>query len=302
MHVFDDAYPGIGRVRLAPLVCEKCVSCGELPPEGFIVSFAVGSVVLFYRGYLETQTRRCCCADNGQRRSPALEISPRTRSRTTSMVSSVSSSPTNIRSRMAISTANGQLLPDISSFPVSGHGVHSRRASEKDASRRTESLVIPEDHDQYQGPSSPVWRTSVAWSNLVVASLANVSCERGSWDVSAREIVGVHRIARSPRSKGSASTGMVTAASSALSAKGLTPAALDRWELWTFDPISARIQSAPLVLLVDSHFAEAHYSGSSALAEPPRLPFTRVSPFFSAGSHGLIGLGNTIGVFNFSST
>ncbi|KAF7978713.1 hypothetical protein HWV62_44993 [Athelia sp. TMB] len=303
MYIFDDGYPGIDSLHLSPVAAEKCLACGELPPESFTVSFSAGDVVLFYRGYLANQTRRCCCAHSGQQHSPVREISFGKRSRATSMVSSVSSSPTNIRSRMATSTANNQLLPDVTSFPVSGHGIHSRRASEKDASRRTESLTIPcmsDDNDPSQPlnrwPASPVSRTSTAWSNLVVTRLANANCERGSWNVSEREIVGIHRKARMQKAKGD--TTLVTS-SGALSSKGLTPAALDRWELWAFDPISARMQSAPLVLLVDSHFSDAPNTGKPA--EPPRLPFTRASPFFRAGSHGLIGLGNTIGVFNFSS-
>lgn len=304
MYVFEDAFMDMGSLRLSPVICEMCHCCGEHPPESFTVSFSAGSIVLFYTAYVSAQARRCSCAHNVPRQGSPRDISFGKRSRTTSSASAVGSiSPSNIRSRIATMAAVGnQLVPDISSFPVSAHGVHSRRASEKDSLRRTENLTLPclpDDMDPSQStgpldawPPSPISRASAAWNNLVVARIAKVSCERGSWDVSAKAIVGIYRKARSHRVKGVTTLPLALGVSSS---QGLQPAALDRWELWTFDPSSARIQSAPLSSLVDAHPIEPRLQSSS---EPPRLPFTRVSPFVSAGSHGLVGLGNTIGVFN----
>jgi hypothetical protein len=101
--------------------------------------------------------------------------------------------------------------------------------------------------------------------------------------------VGVRRKARSH----------VKAKDGTTTKSGLTAAALDRWELWTFDPCSSRLQSSSLAALTGNHSTEPRSCSRSP--EVPRLPFTRVSPFFCSGSHGFGGFGNTVGVFAFSS-
>jgi len=228
----------------------------------------------------------------------ARDIRNGRRSRSNSLVSSVGTiSPANVRLRS--SATNSQAILDTSSFPISGHGVRSRRASEKDALRRTENTTLPLVTDEHES-SHPVGpldastcspsRISAAWHNLVVIRLTEASCDRGSWDILGSNIVGVRRKARSNKDRAITRVNIDPS-------YGLTVAALDRWELWTFDPSSSRLQSSPLTALIDYHPTE-NYLHSHA-SNVPRLPFTRVSSFFSSGSHGFGGFGNTVGVFNF---
>jgi len=263
----------------------------------------MGNIVLFHRAYLSVQTRRCSCARGLPRQTPTRDIRNGKRSRSNSVVSSCNSmSSSNVRLRLPASAATSQSGFNTASFPVSGHGVHSRRASEKDALRRTESPTLPlvtGDHE-FNHPIGPheasyLPRTSTAWHNLVVVRLTETSCDRGSWDVLESKIVGLRRKTRSSwKIKG----GMTTRINMG-SSHGLTAAALDRWELWTFDPSSTTLRSSPLSALNGSHPTE-HNSRGSHCPEISRLPFTRVSPFFCLGSYGFGGFGNTVGVFNFS--
>lgn len=299
MHILDDVYGEITNLRISPVPCETCYRCGELPLENFTVSFAVGNIVLFHRAYLSVQTRRCSCARPLSRHTPSRDIRNGRRSRSNSF-SSFSSISSNIRLRFPASTSNSQSALDTSSFPVSGHGVHSRRASEKDALRRTENSTLPLVADEHElnhpvGPldiltSSLPPRASATWHDLTVVRLTETSCDRGSWDILESKIVGVRRKARSH----------VKAKDGTTPKSGLTVAALDRWELWTFDPCSSQLQSTSLAALTGNHSTEPHPCSRSA--EAPRLPFTRVSPFFCSGSHGFGGFGNTVGVFTFSAS
>jgi hypothetical protein len=304
IYILDGVHGDISNLRISPVPCETCRYCGELPLENFTVSFSVGNIVLFHRAYLSVQRRRCSCARGVPRQTPSRDIRNGKRSRSNSISSCVGSvSPSNIRSRLSKFAPNDQSVLDTASFPVSGHGVHSRRASEKDAIRRTETLTLPLVTDEHESshlvgpldvsPSSLSLRISTAWHNLVVVRLSETSCDRGSWDVLESKLVGVRRKARSHGKTKCGTTTQINLGSS----HGLTVAALDRWEFWTFDPSSSRLQTSPLSALVDNHPTE-HHSRSHSL-EVPRLPFTRVSPFFSSGSHGFGGFGNTVGVFNF---
>jgi hypothetical protein len=304
IYILDEVYGEISNLRISPVPCETCRYCGELPVENFTVSFSVGNIVLFHKAYLSVPTRRCSCTRGLPPPTPSRDIRNGRRSRSNSLVTSVGSiSPANLRSRLSASAANNQVTLDTSSFPVSGHGVRSRRASEKDALRRAEnttlSLVTDEhEHGHPVGPldvlpSSPSLRISTAWHNLVVIRLTEASCDRGSWDVLESKIVGVRRKARSQGKLKDRTITQNTMGSS----HGLTAAALDRWELWTFDPSSSRLQCSPLTALIDNHPTDHHLHSNSS--KVPRLPFTRMSPFFSSGSHGFGGFGNTVGVFNF---
>lgn len=297
VHILEGAYGEISNLRVSPVPCETCRYCGELPLENFTVSFSIGNIVLFYRAYLSVQTRRCSCARGLPRRASLRDVRSGKRSRSNSVAPSVGSiSASTIRSRLSASTARNH---DTASFPVSGHGVHSRRASEKDTLRRTETSTLALVTDQHEsshpiGPldaslSSHPPHISAAWHNLVVVRLTETSCDRGSWDVLDSKIVGVRRKARSHGQIKCATT-----RSNLGSPQGLTTAALDRWELWTFDPSSAKLRNFPLSVLIDKPSTER-----SQQTEISRLPFTRVSPFFSLGSFGFGGFGNTVGVFKF---
>lgn len=311
IYIMDEIYGDISNLRISSVPSKTCHYCGELPLESFTIIFSVGNIVLFHRAYMSVQARRCSCAQNLSRQIPSREIAFGKRSRSSSMVSSVGSvSPSNIRSKLAAAAAaaSSQSALDTSAFPVSAHGVHSRRASEKDSLRRTENLTLPLFVDEQEsshllGPSdtlasSPFPQKSSAWHSLSVVRLADTSCERGSWDMSKNKIVGVRRKARSHgKAKGESTTHACLESS-----QGLSAAALDRWELWTFDPSSSRLRSSPLTELVKQHSQSQSRKSSCGQELIPRLPFTRVPSFISRSSYILAGFGNTVGFFDLSST
>lgn len=311
IHIIDDTFGEITNLQLSPVPRDTCRHCGELPLEAFTISFSVGSIVLFYRAHMPSQARSCSCARNIPRPIPIRDTTFGKRSRSNSISSSVNSiSPSNLRSRLSSTalSANNQSALDTSSFPVSGHGVHSRRASEKDSLRRLDNLPLPLVTDEgYLGhpvgpldgsPPSPGPRSpfSSSWHNLQVIRLAETPCERGSWDVSGAKIIGVRRKTRSHgKTKGGSANKPLNASS-----QGLTPASLERWELWSFDPSKARFQSSPLLsLIADNSGSRSRPPTPERKDLYPRLPFTRVSPLLIGNTHSMAGFGNTVGVFNF---
>ena len=312
IYIIDDTFGEITHLQLSPVPRETCRYCGELPLEAFTISFSIGNTVLFYRAYMPPQARSCSCARNIPRPISSRDTGFGKRSRTNSMSSPVNSiSVSNLRSRLAAAapSAGNQSPLDASSFPVSGHGVHSRRASEKDPIRRLDNLPLPLVTDEgYLGhpvgpldgsPPSPGPRApcSSSWQYLQVVRLAEAPCERGSWDVSGTKIIGVRRKARSHgKTKGST----VTQPTSNPSSHGLTAASLERWELWLFDPAKAQLQSSPLLsLITDNSGSRSCPPAPESKDIYPRLPFTRVPQLLIGNTHGMAGFGNTIGVFNF---
>ncbi|KAJ7168334.1 sterol regulatory element binding protein cleavage-activating protein [Mycena crocata] len=304
IHLLDEAHGRINHLRVSPAPPKACQSCGKLPLDGFFLAFSVDNIVHFFRVYMTDQARRCSCNVKPPRRVPSWDSLGR-HSRTTSIAPSPGSSPSIPRAKLPA-------VFEPPSFPISGHGVHSRRASEKDGSRRSlDTLPVPlfgDDHDLLLGPQdvarpSPS-HTPPFWQHVFVVRVADTVCDRGGWDISDRRVVGVRRKPRSTTKSGS-----INLAPTA----GLTLATLDRWELWSFDPSGTRVQSAPLAALVGNVETSAlprastsstSSSGSSRSSREsiPRLPFTRVSPFLMARSHSLAGFGNTVGVFNFISS
>jgi WD40 repeat protein len=302
--IFEEVFGGINGLRVSPIPCETCHYCGELPFESFSISISVGHVVLIYRAYITVQTRRCACTRSQPRQVPTRDIRGR-RSRSSSMVSSVTPSPLNSRPKLPP-------LLDTSPFPVSGHGVHSRRASEKDSQRRaSEVLSLPLSLEEYEPPQSPggsdhsrpsllTSRGSI-WQNILVVRAADTTFEKGSWNTSHHKIVGVRRKVRRALRQ-SKDAAVFSQTQTPMRTQGLTAATLDRWELWTFDLLTSRLESSPLMCLVDKKGVDTVTSWTpSAKDRVPRLPFTHAFPFLVSGSNALVGFGNTVGVFRFSS-
>ena len=306
--VLEGTHPRINHLRVSPVKCETCHFCGQLPMESLSVAFSVDHVIRFSKLFLSDNSRRCSCTPFQQQQ----QQSPR-RSRSNSIVSTPQLSP--LIPKTKLTTA----------FPVSGHGAHSRRTSEKEPGRRsTELLIVPfpykrkeyESHSS-NGSTTPTNQRQSIWKNANMLHIIDVTCERGGWDLTSRKFVGIRR---KPRSQGIGSL-MV---GSSRSSHGLTSATLERWELWTFDPALTLLKSSLLTALA-LRTGDADGCSSSSSHSPPssssssssrttricstscsgeciaRLPFTRVSPFLIAPSHVLAGFGNTIGVFHFSS-
>ncbi|KAF9009468.1 sterol-sensing domain of SREBP cleavage-activation-domain-containing protein [Cyathus striatus] len=287
--ILEEAHGKVSNIRVSPVLSQTCGFCGQLPLESLSIAFSVDHAVRFYKLFLndQTHTRRCSCSQSQLHHAPSRE-SLGSRSRSSSNASHVSSQPSSPLIPIAkLATAFE------TSFPVSGHGVHSRRDNGR---RSSEMLAVPFTGDEYElimrdGTTTPTGHSF--WRNTVVACLADVTCERGGWDVTSTIYFGIRR---KPRLQGALKGG--TATSMKLGPfEGLSAATLERWELWTFDPASASLRSSLLAAL---SLAPSRTLTSSSNNYIARLPFTRVSPLLISSSHALAGFGNTIGIFNFS--
>ena len=327
--ILDDLFGETNGLRLSPVKPKTCQFCGEMIFGSFLLSFSVGQTVVVYRAYLmEGSTRKCSCPQHQPQRGPnvGVEFSPlkRKRSRQSSVASSGTSSPRQTRSRhpsLSGTTISSGFLP---TFPVSGHGVHSRRVSEKDKDslrRAVELMVLPipsfEHEDAEKSLSDGHPRTYIslmagrshAWENLVAVRVAVTNFERGKWEVVGEKVIGLRR---RPLKAGKPSEKWAVQLKPG-SASGLSPASLERWELWTFDPLVGKTQASSLAslrqedqddTLTDFSRFKAAFSVQNGieLLEPiPRLPFTRISSFLCRGNRCLAGFGNTIGVLRWNS-
>jgi WD40 repeat protein len=302
--ILDEAYGRINSLRVSPVQCETCHFCGQLPLESLSVAFSVDHVIRFFKLYLNDQTRRCACSPNTLHRVSSRDnVGRRSRSNSASQLGSIS--PLVARTRPVRSS-------EVSPFPVSGHGVHSRRASEKETGRRSlETLAIPilGEEDESNNPSptldslgckNPAFPPSSLWRDAMVVRVTDVTCERGGWGVNGTKAVGVRRKPRSQAPHQSTTPIQIKPTS----CQGLTVATLERWELWAFDPAASRLQSSLLADLTKnvtkSDHPPVHPSRTRCSVDSiPRLPFTRVSPFLIASTRGVAGFGNTVGVFSF---
>ncbi|TFY56176.1 hypothetical protein EVG20_g9031, partial [Dentipellis fragilis] len=227
--ILDEAHGQINNLRISPVHLKTCTRCGELPEDSFTVSFSVGHVVLFYRAYMPSDVRRCHCANNQLQTSSIWNGTLGRRSRSTSLASS-NGKPISRSRHSSISDSQAT----EADFPISGHGVLSRRASEKDffARRGMDTLSVQLDGDEHGtivGPLdtlSPTGSPASRWRGLIVIRSADTTIERGSWDVLDERIVGVRRRPRTALSAGG--TGKVHLHRD--SAQGLSAATLERWE------------------------------------------------------------------------
>lgn len=298
--ILDEAYGKINHLCLSPVQRETCHYCGHLPLDSFALTFSVDHIVRFYKVYLTDDTRRCSCTPTRPRKSPSWD-NLNHRSRSNSMASTIGANTSPLLSRTR------PVLAETSPFPVSGHGVHSRRASEKDTRNRDAlSLFLPgEDSDPSHavGPPDiakvPTNSTTSFWRKTFAVMTADTMCDRGGWDVVNGKVVGIRRRPRPPSKRPSNIVSFLPTSS----LHGLSRATLDRWELWTFDPAATRLQfSALSLLMTNGNENETPSSVPPASHCIPRLPFTRVSPFIISRSLSLAGFGNTLGVFNFLSS
>lgn len=320
--ILDEPFGDINVLKVSPVHTSTCTTCGELPIENFSITFSVGHVIQFYRAYLTLPTRRCSCPRNLPQQAPRSSLlSHRARSGSSASVTSTgTNTPVRSRSRSRVSSISSS-PPTI--FPVSGHGVHSRRASEKDSLRRASETFFLNNPDYFEldtpvGPQDVIPASSFLasqsspsiWQSLVVVRAAEATFERGGWDVGHDKIVGIRRRPRPPvaRKAGADPRAQIVSEKSG----GLTAAALDRWELWTFDPAEGRLQASPLLALNREPPRRRKYeadtsTGSLRMTAPlpkrrgvvPRLHFTRVSPFVSTDQCCFAGFGNTVGLFRF---
>ncbi|KAF9068353.1 sterol regulatory element binding protein cleavage-activating protein [Rhodocollybia butyracea] len=303
IRILEEAYGRINQLRVSLVPAENCRSCGHLPSDSFLLSFSVDHVVRFFKQFVTDGSRRCSCASitTTHRKKMSMDNSLGGRSRASSISSVGSTSP-------MISQIKKFTNSDVSPFPVSGHGVHSRRASEKESNRRvsgTFSLQIDNEDSELRktvGPREVSRFPSLVWQDAYIIRVGDTTCDRGGWDIYDGKIIGVRR-----KSRGSPSNRVTSpsCALKALSVQGLSMSTLDRWEIWSFDPCTTLLQSSPLssVLVVNNELdlsSPSHLQSSASYRSIiPRLPFTRVTPFIVTRSRSLAGFGNTLGVFDF---
>ncbi|KAI0253833.1 sterol-sensing domain of SREBP cleavage-activation-domain-containing protein [Lactifluus subvellereus] len=305
--LLDEPHGALSTLRLYAVSCKPCTRCGTVLPATFALAFGAGPTVQFFRAFLPsnpvtsstaTSSSRSTCLHNVSSEAPPWGSSLGLRSRSPSTAASTPVQPG--RSRHASMSEDG------AAFPISGHGVLSRRASEKDTLRRTtaDTLVVPENSsDAPFGPTDPP-HIPAHWRSLVISRIAYTTCERGAWDVAGPRVVGLRRRSRKPPDTGesrAANTKSAAAPSAHENANsnakhdcGLSAASLGRWEAWTFDPVEERVSASPLASLEPA--ASASFARSAVTRETPRLPFTRVRPLVSGQTCCLAGFGNTVGL------
>jgi WD40 repeat protein len=303
--LLDEPYGTLKVMRICTSACKSCTRCGALLSNTFVLILTAGAVVHFFRVYLPSDNSSSTATSSSRRTCPHNSPSPpeaspwgsllEPHSRTPSTVSATPVPPP--RSRHA------SMSEDSAPFPVSGHGVLSRRASEKDSLRRAaaaDTLAVPENaaSDTPLGPLDPP-QIPARWRSLVISRIADTTCERGSWDVAGSRVLGLRRRSRKPPDSHTNVTGSGDAAcvfsEHTRRDCGLSAASLERWEAWTFDPVEARVSVSPLAAL-ERAAAPAFVVRPAVTRETPRLPFTRVRPLISGKTSFLAGFGNTVGL------
>ncbi|KAF8558517.1 hypothetical protein OG21DRAFT_1595392 [Imleria badia] len=285
--VIDEPHGTIDQLRLSPIRLETCRHCGELPIDSLVATFSVGHTIIFYRVYFPSQSRHCSCPGSTPQVGAIINSGRRSRS------SSIASSSPFPRK---LSSANTPSDSDTSSFPVSGHGILSRRASEKELLRRPSETLAPVDECEVGYALGPLDRSS-ARTDITVVKVGESSSERGGWDIVGGRVVGIRRIFRSQG--GNKATNPCP--TSTTRSPGLTSAALDRWECWSYELATSVLRGSAMSSLSNDHRpSSSSPSPSPADEDYPRLPFTRVVAFQVSHSLGVAGFGNTVGVFHFS--
>lgn len=289
--LIDEPHGTINQLRLASLRPEICHLCGELPIDSLMVAISVPHVVIFYRAYFPSQSRHCSCPGSTPPAGAILSSGKRSRSS-----SVASSSPLSKRPPPASASSD----PDPFSFPISGHGILSRRASEKESLRRPSDTLAPVGECEEAYTLGPLDRSSIR-TDVTVVKAGEVAFERGGWDIMGGRAVGIRRISRSQGGhKPTTSHSILT-----MHSPGLTSTALDRWECWSYELGSSVLRGSALSSLPSDRHPSSSSTRSSEAASPadqnyPHLPFTRVVAFQVSDSMGVAGFGNTVGIVHFS--
>ncbi|KAH8991131.1 hypothetical protein EDB86DRAFT_2830991 [Lactarius hatsudake] len=295
--LLEEPHGALSALRPCTASRKPCMACGAPQPDSFVLAITAALTVQFFRVFLPPDITsssapsypRCTCVHNSPRQPEAPPWGPPLglHSRNSSTASTTPVQPS--RSRHA------SMSEDNTSFPISGHGVLSRRASEKDLLRRTaasDTLAVPESKSD--GPLGPPDAPHIParWRLLVVGRVVDTMCGRGAWDVTGSRVVGLRlRSWRRPDSDASKAADVVPRTQRDC---GLNAASLERWEAWTFDPAEGRISASPLAAL--QPIASAFSARPAVARETPRLPFTRVGPLVSGRTCCVAGFGNTVGL------
>ncbi|KAG8831258.1 hypothetical protein FRC17_003418 [Serendipita sp. 399] len=319
-YTFEDTFEDVSRVRLSPIPTMPCVTCGELRPDAFTLTISTGTTAIIYRFGIE-DIRRCACSFLQSSAHPALR----------SRQGSFSTLGPPSRSRLGLHSASSSNVAAMIEFPVSAHGVHSRRGSERDAPARRQDggffLV-----DESNGPRDDEKDTNLP--ELLQSRVAEISFQEGAWDTTDHIIYGLRRSSDLETVDEDPLDGNLLANDSTEGwnpqFEGLDQAVLERWKVWIFDPTSAdfSVRESTLAALAAHRHSDTnqnqpptstvhnrhnkppaplpsidtHSSRSYRVASAfPRLPFTEISSLLSLGNSScLVAFGNTIGLVTFS--
>ena len=303
INLLDGPYGTLKGLRICAAPCKPCTRCGAPQSNTFAPILTAGPVVQFFRVSLPSDNSSSTTTSSSRRTCPHDSPLPPEASPWASSLELQSQTPGIVPTTPAppARSRHASMSEDSAPFPVSGHGVLSRRASEKDSLRRAataDTSMVPENaSDAPLGPpSSP--RIPARWRSLVISRIADTTCERGAWDVAGSRVLGLRRRSRKPPDSYANAMGTGDAGSFLEHARrdcGLSAASLERWEAWTFDPIEARVSASPLSSL-EPVAAPAFAARPAVTRETPRLPFTRVRPLVSGKTCLLAGFGNTVGL------
>lgn len=290
LHILDNSFGAVTQVRLGSYLSQTCKHCGEVTPDAFTLAYSVGQTVYVYRCSTPSLSKHCDCPV-AKRSLTRDSFGFRSRSGSTA---SASSSPKRKRQRLP-STALS-FGPDVTEFPVSAHGVHSRKvSSEREPSRRI-SEMLPITHALDTDNSAPSKTPQNTESKFTVEFMVDISYERGGWDiVDGRWLCGLRRRSRTLESPSSVPP-LLRAASISSHRKDLTANVLDRWEIWTFNSSTMNSDIKASTLLSLSPFSLDRDNVIAKTADYPRLPFTRVFPVVIRSAACVAGFGNTIGI------
>ena len=310
----DETFGMVNQIRLLSVPSRACQQCGEVPLCRLVLVYSIGHEVFVDRGDL---TRRCSCPVNQPVVSkilPLWESPAGRRSRSGSFVSS-SGAETSLRSRNRQSSfSKDGFISDSATalFPVSGHGGHSRRNSEKDQSRRSSDKIEKngcEDCGLMGGdchrllvpdPSSLPYSSSSStrlWSNFRLVRAQATTSERGGWDIVRNQIVGLRR---RPRLRQSAPDAQEKLREKINDKWTLSTSVLGRWEMWLINPskgdFGLQLSSLPEIYFTQDEDQEGLSLGPVSRRTSAPLSFTRLSPMFAKGPRILAGFGNAVGI------
>ena len=257
LHVLEELYEDVNRVRVAGIPTRICPTCSETTPDSFTVTISCGTFAHIH-AFALVDPRRCTCP---VLQPSGMQTPTPARSRNGSVVGSgIGSSPVARKAKLPGMNMNG-----MADFPVSAHGFHSRRASDKEPGRRqaSDSLLSVGGEEALRWSGSGLKLNNLPGMNLLPgrsndarlelqqARLASMSFQQGAWDLMGHVVYGLRRSNdletvledvgfASPQGIDSSTQRGSNYASGKWTGQfeGLELPVLDRWLLWTFDPTS----------------------------------------------------------------
>ena len=316
-YTLEDTIEDVNRLRLAPVPSKPCPNCAERLPDKFTLTISSGTMASIHR-FLVEDARRCSCVV-----LQPPNVSNVLRSRQGSLNALA---PPSMRSRPPSLSTSATNITGLADFPVSAHGVHSRRGSERDTPRRPDSGFYLVEDVNGTGTDS-VSNTLPALNH---SRIVDVSFQEGAWNTLDHVVYGLRRSLE--LATVDEDEGIRPSEKWEPQFEGLETPVLERWKLWVFDPLSSDLsvketslaalasRSAEPSSTIQQPSTTLHNRSirSTTLSKPPsqhvhtardylkpsafpRLSFTEVSSLLSLDRGScLVAFGNTIGLVLFT--